>query len=60
MAISSRQEFLDALTRSNLLTVEQVRACGEFADVSEEPRAIAKRVVQQGWLTRWQAQQLYR
>ena len=58
MAVSTQQEFLDVLGRSNLLTDEQLRAAGEVADVSDEPRAIAKRIVQEGWLTRWQAQQL--
>ena len=58
MAVSTQQEFLDVLGRSNLLTGEQLRAAGEVADVSDEPRAIAKRIVQEGWLTRWQAQQL--
>ncbi len=48
MAVSTRQEFLDVLERSNLLDSEQLRAAGELADVSDEPRAIAKRIVQEG------------
>jgi hypothetical protein len=56
MPATSRLEFLDLLERGNLPTLEQMREIRETSE--EEPRAIVLDLVQRGWLTRWQGQQL--
>lgn len=57
MAVTTRQSFFEILFVSNLLTAEQFSAA-TAGETEESPRVIAKRLVKQGWLTLWQAQQL--
>lgn len=54
----SLNDFLNVLEASNLLTAQQIQEVRELAVPERTPRSVAKVIVQQGWLTRWQAQQL--
>lgn len=62
MAIVTAEALLSALEKSRLLEpdlMESARqAARQPASVTDDPRALAKTLVQQGLLTRWQAGQL--
>lgn len=58
MPVASTEEFVALLERSSLLTNDQLRDVRELSEADNNPRTVAKQIVQQGWLTRWQAQQL--
>jgi serine/threonine protein kinase len=46
------------LSASNLLQPAQLDVARRLEIGAEEPRLLARSIVQEGWLTRWQAQQL--
>lgn len=50
--------FIQALERSNLLSIEQTHAARQWAGGADGPLTIAKLLIRRGWITRWQAQQL--
>ena len=62
MAIVTSEALLKALENSRLLEPHQMesarQAARQPANLSDDPRALAKALVQQGLLTRWQAGQL--
>ncbi len=55
MAISTTDSFLQALEKSSLLDSEQLGQARQFASQTTDARSLAKRLVAQGWLTRWQS-----
>ena len=61
MAVAGVEEFVALLERSGLLSADRMRRVREFSQNDEtggKPRGLAQIIVKQGWLTRWQAQQL--
>lgn len=58
MVAESVENFLTRVARSDLLSSDQVSALTEFSRHQETPRDIADWLVEQRWLTRWQATQL--
>ena len=58
MAVAGVEEFVALLERSGLLSADRMRRVREFAETESKPRGLAQIIVKQGWLTRWQAQQL--
>jgi len=58
MATNTIDSFLDALQNSNLLDADQLAAAREAARETDDPRNLARLLVQKGLLTRWQAGQL--
>jgi len=58
MAICTSEAFLKALDESRLLDPDQLAAARDAARETDDPRALAKTLVQRELLTRWQAGQL--
>ncbi len=56
MAVSSVQDFLPLIEKSNLLLPEQVAEVRTWPE--QEPKTLAARMVTAGWITRWQSHQL--
>jgi len=57
-SVGDAAEFVALLENSRLLPEKQLATLRELAETNGTPRQIAKHLVQQGWLTPWQAQQL--
>ena len=58
MAVTTREQFLEVLSGSKLLTAAQFDVVARSELGADDPRSLARYIVQEGWLTRWQAQQL--
>jgi len=58
MQVANAADFVALLEQSRLLSGDQLHRVREFSETSDNPCNVAKQIVQQGWLTRWQAQQL--
>jgi outer membrane biosynthesis protein TonB len=58
MATNTIDSFLEALQNGNLLDADQLAAAREAARETDDPRNLARLLVQKGLLTRWQAGQL--
>jgi eukaryotic-like serine/threonine-protein kinase len=58
MAISTIESFLQSLQQSNLLDADQLLVAREMARQTDDPRGLARLLLQKGLLTRWQAGQL--
>jgi outer membrane biosynthesis protein TonB len=58
MATNTIDSFLEAVQTSNLLEADQLAAAREAAQGADDPRTLARLLVQKGLLTRWQAGQL--
>jgi len=58
MQLQNVTSFWESLRESRLLTPEQWARAQRDAPATSEPRFAAQFLVQLGWLTRWQAQQL--
>src|SRR5882724_3831397 len=56
MAVSSVQDFLPLIEKSNLLLPEQLAEVRTWPE--QEPKTLAARMVTAGWITKWQSQQL--
>ncbi len=58
MATTTADDFLATLEKSNLLTAEQLADARAMAEESHDATALAKVLIRQDLLTRWQAGQL--
>jgi serine/threonine protein kinase len=58
MAVETAKQFLQTLQASNLLEPGQLDDARRLASPEQTPRSLARQLVQLGWITRWQAQQL--
>jgi tRNA A-37 threonylcarbamoyl transferase component Bud32 len=58
MAVGTLDELLAVLERSKLLKPEQLAEAQSLAKEAQDPTVLAKTLVRQGMLTRWQAGQL--
>jgi serine/threonine protein kinase len=58
MAVETAKQFLQALQASNLLDSGQLDDARRLVSPEQTPRSLARQLVQLGWITRWQAQQL--
>ena len=58
MAMSTLESFFEILQRSALLTSEKMGEARELAREADDPESLAKTLVRQESLTRWQAGQL--
>jgi len=58
MAVTTVEAFLEALEKSGLLDEAQLAEARQRASETTEVKALAKLLVQQGLLSRWQAAQL--
>lgn len=58
MTVSTTQAFLELLEKSELLSPEQFAEARHAAGDGEDPKALARTLVQRELLTRWQAAQL--
>jgi len=58
MVISTSEAFVKALDESHLLDPDQLAAARDAARETDDPRTLAKTLVQRELLTRWQAGQL--
>jgi len=58
MPMASAAKFCSLLEQSRLLSTDSLRRVREFFETGDDGEGIAKRIVEQGWLTRWQVQQL--
>jgi len=58
MAVATAEEFFDTLDKSDLLSPEQLADARSAAKGNDDPTAIAKVLIRQDLLTRWQAGQL--
>src|SRR5262245_47309665 len=59
MQIETVGSFLDALRDSNVLSEEQLRSLRqEGSALFEQPKALAKDLIERGWLTRFQAKRI--
>jgi len=56
MPLTSVQEFLKLIEKSNLLAPEQLAEVRTWPE--EEPKTLAARMANAGWITKWQSQQL--
>jgi serine/threonine protein kinase len=56
--VSTVESCLDLLQKSDLLTPEQLAQARQSANECDDPKALLRRLVQQGLLTRWQAEKL--
>lgn len=57
MAVATSAEFVEILSKSNLLSGEQLEKVRSRTGI-EKPRAIADELIEKGLLTEWQARQL--
>jgi len=58
MAISTSEAFLKALEESHLLDPDPLALARDAARETDDPRTLAKTLVQRDLLTRWQAGQI--
>jgi len=58
MAITTTASLLELIEKSKLLAAEQLAKAGEMAAGTDDPRELARALVQEKVLTRWQAGQL--
>src|SRR5436190_17488580 len=60
MTLATATQLLDVLDQSGLLTPEQVQAARrELAPSHAEPKALAKALLERGWLTPYQINQVF-
>lgn len=59
MLMTGVSTFLDAVRLSGLLTPAQLLRIQGESKIAEDPNAVAAQLVDDGWLTHWQAQQLW-
>ncbi len=60
MVIESSSSFLEVLEKSGLLSAEQFSIARDGAQQTDDPKALAWKLIHQELLTRWQAEQLLR
>ena len=60
MVIESSSSFLEVLEKSGLLSAEQFSIAHDGAQQTDDPKALAWKLIHQELLTRWQAEQLLR
>ncbi|HUT89337.1 MAG TPA: serine/threonine-protein kinase [Thermoguttaceae bacterium] len=58
MAVTTPDELVKLLEKSKILDEERLAQARQAAQQADDARALAKALIRQGWLTRWQAGQL--
>jgi serine/threonine protein kinase len=58
MAVTRPDQLVELLEKSELLEPEKIAQAREAAKRTDNPKSLAKALVRQGWLSRWQAGQL--
>ena len=58
MAVTNVQDFLDGLQQSKLLDDQQFAEARQQSNSEDDPITVAKWLIKQGWLTKWQAEQI--
>ncbi|HRX80712.1 MAG TPA: hypothetical protein P5307_16700, partial [Pirellulaceae bacterium] len=56
--IETSEKFVLVLERSQLFAPNQIEAIKKLAETAEDPVQIARALLKNGWVTKWQASQM--